>query len=330
MGTEEIYFAGGGEPFMHPEAMRIFSHAKRNGFHVSINTNFSLVTEEYARALADEKIDHLIVSVWAGTSDVYAATHPNKSAETFEQVKNMLTLLNTHKGKKGDVPIVKVYNVMFNMNYHDFDNMIQFIIDTNSESVEFTVIDTIPEKTDTLLLSEGQARELHARALKAKEMYCKKESPVWIGNMDTFLRRVSSTFQDKGEYDRAIMDEMPCYAGWTFARIIGNGDVNSCLKSHRIPIGNLHDMPFEKLWNNPRQRQFRQKTRSINANDPYFRFIGNDTNATIGCYRSCDNLGHSLLLHEKIERLYPWQRHTLKALAGVLRTGKNIGVKIHE
>src|SRR3989338_2277589 len=31
MGTEEIYFSGGGEPFMHPQIMEILSYAKKKG-----------------------------------------------------------------------------------------------------------------------------------------------------------------------------------------------------------------------------------------------------------------------------------------------------------
>jgi len=197
--------------------------------------------------------------------------------------------------------------------------MIDFVSATGSEAVEFTLIDTIPGKTDKLLLTKEQVEELYHSALKMKEKFYDIENGVWLSNYETFLRRLSSSFQDKGEYDRDVMNEVPCYAGWAFIRIIASGDVNSCLKSHRIPIGNLHKQSFRSLWNNARQREFRKRTRCFNHDDPYFRFIGNDTNATVGCFRSCDNIGHSLLVHNNLKRLNNWEKAILKSIAIVTR-----------
>ncbi len=321
MGTEEIYFAGGGEPFMHPDAMEIFSYAKQKGFHVSINTNFTLVDKTKAQRLVDEGVDHMIISIWAGTPAVYSRTHPNKTEETFVKIKEVLTFLNQYKESKGSPPVIKVYNVVFNLNYEDFENMIDFVIDTDSEAVEFTLIDTIPGKTDKLLLSKDQVSVLYETAKRVK---ARKDERVWLGNYDNFLRRLSSSCQDKGEYDRDVLNKVPCYAGWAFIRIIASGDVNSCLKSHRIPIGNLHKQSFRSLWNNSRQREFRKRTRFFRQDDPYFRFIGNDTNATVGCFRSCDNIGHSLLVQKNLERLNGWQKRILKTAAVVSRTGRSL------
>ena len=263
----------------------------------------------------------MIVSIWAGTPSIYARTHPNKNEETFVQLKDVLTYLNEYKGKKGLAPVIKVYNVVFNLNYGDFEHMIDFVINTHSEAVEFTLIDTIPGKTDKLLLSKNQVAELFETAKKVK---AKKDDRVWLGNYDTFLRRLSSSCHDKGEYDRDVLNTVPCYAGWAFIRVIGNGDVNSCLKSHRIPIGNLHKQSFRFLWNNARQREFRKRTRSFKQDDPYFRFIGNDTNATVGCFRSCDNIGHSLLVQNNIDRLQGWQKQLLKTVASMSRMGRSV------
>jgi len=324
MGTEEIYFAGGGEPFMHPDALEIFLYAKQKGFIVSINTNFTIVDTQSAEKLVDAGVDHMIVSVWAGSGEVYSATHPNQDETTFRQLKETLSYLNEYKGKKGKPPIIKVYDVISNLNYHEFEEMIHFVAETGSESVEFTLLDTIPEKTDRLLLSESESQQLLDVAKKMKELYGGEASSVFLANYDTFLRRLSSSSQDQGEYDRQAFEEVPCYAGWAFARIIASGDVNSCLKSHRIPIGNLHNASFAELWNNDRQKEFRERTRTIDARDPYFRFIGNDTNAEVGCYRSCDNLGHSLLAHNNEQRIPKCVRPLLKSVAQVCRVTRTI------
>ncbi len=326
MGTEEIYFAGGGEPFMHPDAVEIFMEAKKYGFYVSINTNFTIPSFEDIDRLVDVGIDHFIVSVWAGTAEVYSAVHPNKDEEDFISLKEKLLYLNKKKGKKGNKPIIKIYDVLLNLNYFDFENMIKFAEETGSESVEFTLLDTIPGKTDKLLLSQSEVAELKEMAYKADKAWRVEGSPVFLANYDVFLRRLSNVGVSGGSYDKNVFDSFKCYAGWSFARIIGNGDVNACLKSHRIPVGNLYGGSFKKIWNGAREAEFRVKTLAFKKDDPYFRFIGNDPNATFGCYRSCDNLGHSGLVASNMERIPPFFRFFLFCIAKFLKFIRKRGV----
>lgn len=51
MGTREIYFTGGGEPFMHPRILDIMRFIKRRGIHLDMSTNFTLVDASVAEQL---------------------------------------------------------------------------------------------------------------------------------------------------------------------------------------------------------------------------------------------------------------------------------------
>jgi hypothetical protein len=114
------------------------------------------------------------------------------------------------------------------------------------------------------------------------------------------------------EYDSDFIDKLPCYVGWTYARILADGNVNSCLKSHRFPVGNLYEQSFTEIWNGARQREFRQHALAPSkAADPFFRLIGNDPKCQVGCYKSCDNLGENIPFHETMQRLAPWERMML-------------------
>ena len=62
--------------------------------------------------------------------------------------------------------------------------------------------------------------------------------------------------------------------------------------------------------------------------DPYFRFIGNDPSGKVGCSRSCDNLGHSLIMKQHMDRLTLWQKGILGGIAFVFRSGRSIGEKV--
>ncbi len=313
MGTRHLYFAGGGEAFMYPEIMDIIAFAKKRKMECFINTNFTLVDEKIIKEIVKLKVDSLTVSVWAGSAKIYAKTHPNKNEDTFHKIKSQLIFLNAIKKK---LPMVKIYHVVFNMNYMELEKMVEFSVLTDSESVEFTVIDTIPGKTDRLLLNELETKDLIIECLRVKEKYetGKFGNKVKLSGFDDFLRRISNSNALKAEYDSGIIESIPCYAGWAFVRILADGNVNSCLKSHRFPVGNILNDNFRAIWNCNKQRMFRSKTLNINKLDPFFSLIGNDVDAKMGCYKSCDNLGHNRYFHDKISKLSDFEKQVLRKL----------------
>lgn len=321
MGTREIYFSGGGEPFMHPDILDIIEHAKRLGIICSINTNLTLVDEIIIQRLIDLGVEHLTVSIWAGTADIYKRLHSNKSERDFYYIRDMLLCLNS---KKILYPYVKIYNVICNINCHQIKQMVDLVLETKSDFVEFTVVDTIPDATDKLILSETQRECVLEQFKQIKERYPENENnqkPKFL-NLEHFLRRISNLDARRTEYDSQFIDSIPCYVGWLFTRIMPNGDVNPCLKSHRFPVGNIHQQPFKEIWNSEKQVYFRKKTLRANKDDPFFTLIGNDPNCKIGCYKSCDDIARNLNMHNKIRSLNPSLRMVLKILAGIQRCRK--------
>ncbi len=317
-GTTHIYYAGGGEPFMHPEIMDILRHTKKRGLTCYVNTNFTLLDAQRIRLLAELGVDHLTVSVWAGSPKTYALTHPGQSEETFLRIKDMLMLLNRLKNTS---PVIKLYHVVFNMNYQDIHAMVDLAVETRCETVEFTVIDTIPGKTDTLLLNEQERQSLLARLNTIKEWYGREgKNTVQLLGLEQFMRRVSNCDAKTAEYDSDIIGTTPCYAGWGFVRILADGNVNSCLKSHRFPTGNILAQDFRSVWNGSLQKHFREKTRRFDPCDPFFSLIGNDPNASMGCYKSCDNIGHNMNMHGKLTSLSQLEKNILRGIAGIART----------
>ncbi len=316
MGVKEVYYAGGGEPFMHPDIMEILSYTKKKGLICYVNTNFTLIDKEKARELVDIGVDHLTVSIWAGTASTYAKTHPNKTEDTFCKIKDTLFYLNSLKGDMKK-PYIKVYHVISNMNYHEIFEMVDFALDTNSESLEFTVIDTIPGATDVLLVNKEQSREVVRKCDEIKSKIDKGEfrERLKILNWDHFYRRSSNVFAEDGQYDKGLLDELPCYVGWTFARILADGNVNSCLKSHRFPVGNIYRDRFSKIWNSEKQKEFRRNALRPKEGNQFFAKIGNDPSLKLGCYKSCDDIGRNLYMHSKILSLDRSKKFLLNNLA---------------
>jgi MoaA/NifB/PqqE/SkfB family radical SAM enzyme len=58
--------------------------------------------------------------------------------------------------RNDNLPKIKIYNVISNVNYHEIERMLEFALETLVDSLEFQVIDIIKGKTDSLALSENE------------------------------------------------------------------------------------------------------------------------------------------------------------------------------
>ncbi len=319
MGTREIYMAGGGEPFMHPRINDIIRAIKEREMCLFINTNFTLVDEERVELLASLPVDHMTVSMWAGTPHVYSRTHPNKTEEDFERIRSMLKLLDQLKGGRGHAPFIKLYEVISHLNYDDAEAMIDFALDVHADSVEFTVVDTKPGYTDYLMLSQEQRLDLYKSCQTVADKIERENQALDLFRWDQFMRRISTTDSDEGDYDKNIIDSLPCTVGWTFARVLPDGNVNPCLKGHRYPIGNIYDNTFREIWSSPLQYEFRRQANQMKKVGPIFALMGNDPDALVGCYRGCDDLGRNEFTYDRIKELSAAEKAALTAASRYLR-----------
>lgn len=318
IGTKEIYMAGGGDPTMHPKIFDVWQTIKDLNMTLYVNTNFvRMCTEEKIKRILDLGIDHFTLSMWAGTPEAYSRTHPNKGPKDFHKVKKGIAYMNSIKT---DRPYCKVYHVISRLNYRDFYNMLDFCIDTNCESVEFTLVDTIPGKTDQLLLLEDERQWLFEQCEKvwSEARGNRYRDKVLLFGFERFMRRLSSSDSNAGEHDKNIIESFPCYIGHIFARIMPDGDVNSCLKSHRMPIGNIYHQSFKDIWSSDRQKYFRRKTQVYEKKDAFFSLIGNDADVSCGCYKSCDDIARNQHMHKRLEELNLVERGFLQSYRAYL------------
>jgi MoaA/NifB/PqqE/SkfB family radical SAM enzyme len=287
LGTKRINLSGGGEPTIHHNFMEIIEIIKSKGFHLNINTNFVLLNEEKIDRLIDLGINHFTVSVWAGSPEVYVKTHPATNEKTFYHLKNMLAYLS----KKSSIGF-NIYNVISKENYKDIWNMIDFARYVKATSIEFTIVDIIPNATEFLRLKSNERawllRECRKIELMKKEL---EREGLEIWNLDIFMQRLKPDFNIV-ENNKRLVNKIPCNIGWTYARIMANGNVIPCCKAYLFPIGNLYKNSFMEIWFSKKYQEFRIKAQKLKKSNPYFKLIN--------CERSCDNIVNNL---ETIYRL---------------------------
>lgn len=307
-GTKEIKLVGGGEPLMHPDIMEIIRIIKEMNISVDINTNFTLVNRQIAEEMVKNKVDLLTVSLWAGDSRTYIKTHPNKNRNDFEKIKENLKYIRRLKKKyKTDKPWIRLYNVIFNMNYNKIQEMIDFGLETGAEEVHFVPMDPIPGRTDVLLLSDKQKNELikvigkiPSRFIDKTLDYEKNGKHIQITALPEFKRRILS--DKNGSYDERCVERFPCYVGWLFARILAHGIVVPCCKGHKMNMGNVYEKSFKQIWNGIKYETFRKNGLKLEKSHHYFLKIGNEANKKTGCY-NCDNLWQNDFMHKIISNL---------------------------
>ena len=312
LGTRDIYMAGGGDPIVYPWLRETVERAKSHGMTVAINTNFALANDDWCDWACDVGLDDITISVWAGSPETYDATHPNKKPRDFDKLKKQVAYLNRRKREVGRGPTVKVYHVVSKLNAHEFDAMYRFVEETGSDAVEFTVVDTVPGKTDVLLFDDAARARLLDQSLALQRRLEASGDADRLFGFDHWLRRLRTEDVVDGRGDVSIVHTFPCTIGWTFLRVMPDGKVASCLKSHRIPIGNINEQRLPELWNNHQQREFRRRTNVLEKRDPWFSNIGNDPGVACGCEKSCDDLGRNLAMNDRLKTL---GRHEKKLLA---------------
>ena len=299
MGTKEIRLTGGGEPFIHKDVMAIIRYIKEKGLICSVTTNLTLIDNTKVLELVSLGLDVLTASIWAGDSETYCTTHPNQSPDTFIRITEILKELKSIRGRK---PKLVISNVITGLNYHNIEQMVDYAQEMGAEEVYFAVTDPMEGKTDSLLLNDSQRVAVLEKIELLKQRYS-GQGTIRLDAIEQFTRRLSNPDSQKGMYDNNIINEVPCYAGWTFARIMADGNVSPCCRAVNIPTGNIYNDDFLTIWNGKKQKTFRKMALKGDKMSPFF--------LEIGCYKTCDNLPQNQWLHQRITTLSDEQRSIL-------------------
>lgn len=290
LGTFSINLSGGGEPMMHPHFRDIFLYLKQKGFEVNLNTNFTLATTDIIDELVNYRLNHLHLSLWAGDAKTYTKVYPNKAEDDFEQLKEHLKYLTSQKYR---FP-VSLYFVVNSQNYHSIDAFLKFAIETNVETVEFTLIDIPEEDMDWLMPSPDQKAEItsyfkscqfQGNLLKSVQDGSVQSDKLRVLNLDPFLAKVNEKSTPEEE-NLKIINKIPCLVGWTYTRIMFDGLVLPCCKGIRHPMGDLYEKSFRNIWFSEKYNEFRNKAKQLSKDSPYFN--------KINCAKGCDNYINNL------------------------------------
>jgi MoaA/NifB/PqqE/SkfB family radical SAM enzyme len=256
LGTPRIDIVGRGEPLLNKAVEDMVAYAKQLQFLVTLCTNASKLAPARSQRLVALGLDRVNVSLNAGTPETYPSIHVSETPDDYRQVKRNLRALADAKQAAGvRSPWVKLSFVISSRNYFEIAAMVRVAHEVGAEEASF-VHTTVHDGTRDLAMSQEQYDQLKQSLPEARALA--RELGVTT-NLDTF-RAIVPTYMDATITGPAVV---PCYVGWYFTVVLGNGSVLPCCQCSK-PIDRVTPKQrFADIWASPKYAAFRTAARKL-------------------------------------------------------------------
>lgn len=234
----------GGEPLIYPDFKRLYLGLKKLGFIISVNTNGTLLNEEWADFFKENKPRRINITLYGADDNVYKnlCNYPGG----FEKTMNALKLL-----KEREVPA----KISFSVTRANAD-MLGDIYRIGKELDMLVEADTymIPAlKERHLPISEQSRLEPEQAAAKRFEiMGYDRTSEMAKEYIDAVLKEI--------EKDATYPDCVSCLAGNCGFTVNWKGEMKPCVTFDE-PAVSVFEVGFDEAW-----RQISQKTKEFRLN----------------------------------------------------------------
>lgn len=222
LGVKAIQFTGGGEPTVHPDHLKIFSHAQGLGLKTGLVTNGVLLKPHPVY----EKMDWIRVSLDAGTPESYKNIRENDS---FTKVVNKLDWIAKLPG------VIGIGFVVTKENYKEITQCCQIAKDKGIAYVRLSA----------MFSSDGFSHydEIHGLIMEEinKSMRLKTDS---FDVINLYTNRIEDLQIGKPDYEFCGYQQFNVYIG-------GNQKVYRCCTTaytHHGEIGDLTNQSFEEWF----------------------------------------------------------------------------------
>ncbi|MBI2394015.1 MAG: radical SAM protein [Deltaproteobacteria bacterium] len=242
-GLEAVIVSGMGEPFTHPEIYELLAALKARDLHVTVITNLVPADPERVVALG---VDQLLIGVHAASEPTYRAFHPS-----FERDEWWRLLAALARFRRAGRPFKHV-QVIAGCNAHELLSMIDFAAEWGAAQVNFKLA-SLGHGTEAARITEAQRARLRDDVPAAVERARAHGVPT---NLDVFARQL-----DAGGGDTAPIEDIGCYMGFVYARVLVDGTVLFCCNTE-VRVGSLAEAPFSELWRGDAWNALRDRMRA--------------------------------------------------------------------
>lgn len=225
-----VVLSGMGDPMTHSEVYAIIEGIKARRLHLTIITNLIPADADRIVALG---VDQLLIGVHAASEASYVAFHPNFTGREWRKLISMLETFAA-AGRR-----FKHVQVIANVNAHEVVDMVRLAARYRAGQVNFKLA-SLGEGTEAARIDEAQRQELIDSLVPA----ARAEADL-LGvatNLDVFARQLGA-----GGAATAPIDEVGCFMGYVYARVLVDGTVLYCCNTE-VRVGSLAEASLSELW----------------------------------------------------------------------------------
>ena len=253
LSREDVFLVAfsGGEPLMDKDLWKVIERAKENYMYVSVATNGTLISPEFARKLSDVGVDYVEISL----DSVNARKHdrfrgvPGAWDKTITGIKNAVA---ERTYQVGLAPTIT------RMNFDELEDLIK--LSTGLKVDKFFVFNFIPVGEGKNLIDLDLTPKMREEILNILYDYYVKYGIVTLTTCPQYARVAMQRSEDqiapsshysvdKGSRARLLAEFIGgCGVGRGYCAIQPNGVVTPCVYLP-IVVGDLKKQSFRQIWN---------------------------------------------------------------------------------
>ena len=252
----------GGEPTLYKRLTDLIRAGKQYGWHVNVNSNGSLIDEDYARRLLAAGLDSISVSIYSADPQVHDQMRRHEGL--WRKATRAVRLLDQLRADYPHFTIV-TQTLLCRENYRHLGELIELHYRLGSDQVAFTYLEGDFE--GKYLLKEDEIGEFRRDVVPRVRAFCETLDPAVRGEA---VRVVESVYSEtinstanfaKGIYRPPELGLSPCQRPKDFTILLANGDVHPCNMveySHEPVMGNLFEKSLPEIWHSEKWDRFRE------------------------------------------------------------------------
>lgn len=288
LGLQEVFFHGGGEPFLNPRLsdMIAYAHSHYPGLRKAVVSNGTAIDSATAALLRECQVK-VRFSVHAGSEDMWRAIHPNLGRDLFPRLRQNLTAL-----APGRPDHTEILFVLFKTNWRSWRTMLDF-------AQEFAPLSVLLRPMRLYLGRDGLPMNAHLQLDEQEFAELDRELEAFLATYRGSLSINAAGFEHS-LFDRELgrpstwdfYQRRSCYIGYVLMVVLTDGTVLPCLEeSFDEPLGNVNRQPLRDIWWSPAYQRFRVRQ----------RLARQLVRAKTDCLSWCQHLG----INRKLNRLAP-------------------------
>ena len=241
----------GGEPLIYPDFKKLYLGLKKLGFIITINTNGTLLNEEWADFFKENKPRRINITLYGSDEDAYKnlCNYPGG----FEKTINALKFL-----KERDVP-AKISFSATRANISALEDIYRI-----GKELDMLV------ETDTYMIPAIKERDLpisHQSRLEPEQAAAARVAVMRHDMGDEVLGEYIDAVLKETEKEATYPDCVSCLAGNCGFTINWKGEMKPCVTFDE-PAVSVFEVGFDEAWRQISQRtkEFRLNPKCVNCN----------------------------------------------------------------